>query len=101
MEKKRLVISYDKLTPDLLNALRKKYPNGYEDHVFKVNAPNKEFYAVTLDTEDASYLVKVNVKIDSSMNDFDNDAEDDNGKDSFGTPDDDFDNIADEDQEDD
>jgi len=101
MEKKRLVISYDKLTPDLLTALRKKYPNGYEDYVIKVNAPNKEFYAVTLDTEDASYLVKVNVKIDSGMDNFDNDTEDTNGNDSLGTPDDDFDDIADDDQEDD
>lgn len=74
MERKRLVISYSNVTPEVLEAIRKKYPLGYSNHVIKVNTRGDEFfYAITVDTEDASYLVKVPVKIDSkgSINDDD------------------------------
>jgi hypothetical protein len=64
--KRKLVISFVNLSDELLDTFKKKYPLGYHDHVIKVNAPNdKVFYAVTLDTADASYLVKVDVKIDT------------------------------------
>lgn len=75
MERKRLVISYSNVTPEVLEAIRKKYPLGYSNHVIKVNTRGDEFfYAITVDTEDASYLVKVPVKIDSkgSIHDEDN-----------------------------
>lgn len=64
--KKRLIVSYHNLSPELLDLFKKKYPTGYLEYVMKINAPNdKVYYAVTLDTPDASYLVKVDVKIDS------------------------------------
>jgi len=64
--KKRLIVSYHNLSPELLDLFKKKYPGGYLEYVMKINAPNdKVFYAVTLDTPDASYLVKVDVKIDT------------------------------------
>jgi len=75
MERKRLVISYSNASPELIEAIRKKYPLGYSNHVIKVKTRGDEFfYAITIDTEDASYLVKVPVKIDSkgSLNDDDN-----------------------------
>lgn len=75
MEKKRLVISYNNVSPEVLEAIRLKYPLGYSNHVIKVKTRGDEFfYAITVDTADASYLVKVPVKIDTkgNINDDDN-----------------------------
>lgn len=85
MERKRLVISYSNVSPEVLEAIRKKYPLGYTNHVIKVKTKGDEFfYAITVDTEEASYLVKVPVKIDSkgSVNDDDNLDDDHDDKDS-------------------
>lgn len=69
MNKKRLVVSYSNVTPEVLEAIRKKYPLGYSNHVIKVKTKGDDFfYAITVDTEDASYLIKVPVKIDSKAN---------------------------------
>ena len=66
--KKRAVISYENMSQELLDAFKEKYPHGYADYlgdIFKVDKPDgTSFYAVTLDTEDATYLVKIKVKID-------------------------------------
>ena len=64
--KKRVVTSLEKLTPELLEALKARYPYGFTDHMIRIDKPTGEFfYAVTLETEDTIYLVKVNVKIDT------------------------------------
>ena len=66
-QKKRIVVSFENLTPDVLQAIMKKYPQGYANHVFKVTLPNNNFFhAITVDTDDASYLVKVKVKLDKA-----------------------------------
>lgn len=98
MDKKKLVISYKNLTPELLALVKKKYPFGYQDHVIKVTKPNNEFfYAITLDTEDASYLIKVNVKIDTKPKDEDDEKGFFSDSDNIGTDDDTFpDDIEDE-----
>jgi len=63
--KKKIVVNYENLQPEVLQAIMKKYPNGYANHVIKVTLPNKNtFHAITVDTDDASYLVKVKVKLD-------------------------------------
>lgn len=64
--KKRVVTSYSNLAPELQNAFKEKYPFGYTDYMIRIDKPNGDFfYGVRLETEDASYLVKVNVKIDN------------------------------------
>jgi hypothetical protein len=108
MEKKRLVVSYQNLTDELLDALKKRYPGGYGDNVIKVTLPNdKVFYAVTLDTADASYLVKVDVKIDSVGEEHDEKGFEEeeefssNNNDeaaTFGATDEEFENIPDSDE---
>jgi hypothetical protein len=66
--KKKLVVSYKNLSPELVALLKETYPKGYSDYLIKVNKGNGEFfYAITLDTEAADYLVKVDVKIDSEI----------------------------------
>ena len=64
--KKRLVISYKNCSEDVLRAIKEKYPFGYGDSIIKVDKPNGDFFhAITVELEDISYLVKVNVKIDN------------------------------------
>jgi hypothetical protein len=91
MEKRKLVISYKNLTPELLALLKQKYPYGYHNHVIKVTKPNNDFFhAITLDTEDASYLVKVNVKIDTKPKDEDEEKGFFSDSDDIGTDEDTF-----------
>jgi hypothetical protein len=91
MEKRKLVVNYKNLTPDLIDLLKQKYPNGFLNHVIKVTKPNNEFFhAITLDTEDASYLIKVNVKIDTKPKDDDDEKGFFSDSDDIGTDDDTF-----------
>ncbi len=66
--KKRAVISYDNMSPELQAAFKEKYPRGYADYMgdlFKVDKPDGTFfYAVEVDIPDAVYLVKIDVDID-------------------------------------
>ena len=66
--KRRAVISYANLGPELMAAFKEKYPRGYADYmgdIFKVDKPDGTFfYAISLDVPDAIYLVKIDVKID-------------------------------------
>jgi len=66
--KKKLVVSYKNLTPEVLELVKEKYPKGYSDYLIKVNKGDGQFfYAITLDTEAVDYLIKVDVKIDSEI----------------------------------
>ncbi len=66
MDKKRLVVSYSNVSAEVLEAIKNKYPLGFSNHVIKVKTRGDDFfYAITVDTDDASYLVKVPVKIDT------------------------------------
>ena len=75
--KKRHVVSYEKMSghPDLAAAFQEKYPKGFSDYpkgfsdyltdLVKYPKPDGTFfYAVTVETVDAIYLVKINVKTD-------------------------------------
>ncbi len=69
-KKKRVIIHISNIPCEVLDALREKYPDGYMNHIFKVTKPNNEFFhAVTVDMKDASYLIKVDVKIDNITED--------------------------------
>lgn len=81
---KRVIVDFKKLTPEILALLVEKYPDGYdEDQIvtFK-NAQNELIEAVEVTTEDTKYLVKVSVKLELTMENYDEDdyedfAEDD------------------------
>ena len=63
--KKRILTSYEKLTDELLELFMQTYPSGYGDAVVPITKPNGgSIYVVRLETEDVSYLVRVEVKID-------------------------------------
>ena len=74
--KKRILTSYDKLSDELLELFAQTYPHGYRDAVVPVTKPNGEtIYAVRIETDEVSYLVRVEVKIDAA-GDFDEDEND-------------------------
>jgi hypothetical protein len=73
MEKKKLIVDYKNLTTEVKEAILKKYPLGWVNHMIKVRTVGDAFfYAITVDTNEASYLIKVPVKIDTKS-DKDND----------------------------
>ena len=81
---KRVIVDFKKLTPEILALLVEKYPDGYdEDQIISFkNAQNELIEAVEVTTEDTKYLVKVSVKLELTMENYDEDdyedfAEDD------------------------
>lgn len=65
VDKKRLIISYKNITPEIMNAIREQYPEGYLHYIKKIDTgANSFFHAITVETEDTIYLVKIDVKID-------------------------------------
>jgi hypothetical protein len=64
--RKKLIINYANVSPEIMEAIRKKYPLGWINHTIKIPQPNGTFFfAITIDTEEISYLIKVPVKIDT------------------------------------
>jgi hypothetical protein len=66
--KRRAVVSYANLSPELLNIIKEKYPRGYVDYmdeIMKISKPDGAFFhAIKIETPGAIYLVKIDVKID-------------------------------------
>jgi hypothetical protein len=99
--KKRAVISYENMSPELAEAFKEKYPHGYADYmgdIFKVVKPDGTFFhAVSVEIPDAIYLVKIKVKVDDYedvqnglFKDDNDDDDDDSGDDGFPASDEDF-----------
>ena len=67
-QKKRAVVSYANMSPELAAAFKEKYPKGYADYmgdILKIDKPDGTFfYAISLEIPDAIYLIKIDVKID-------------------------------------
>ena len=94
--KKRLVVSFNNLSLDLQEQVKALYPLGYTDAMMRIDKPNGDFFfTVPFETDDTSYLVKIDVKIDEV-------GADDDDKDFYG--DDDLkgaDELANDDSEED
>ena len=71
---KRIIVDYKKLTPNLLELLTNKYPDGYgdDDIITFENHKNEIIEAVEIKTSEAIYLVKVSSKLHYTMTNFDN-----------------------------
>ncbi|MBR5856319.1 MAG: hypothetical protein IKY70_03500 [Bacteroidales bacterium] len=89
-QKKRAVVSYANMSPELAAAFKEKYPRGYADYmgdIFKVDKPDGSFfYAISLEIPEAIYLIKIDVKIDD-YDDVENDIFGDGEADSDGATD--------------
>jgi hypothetical protein len=80
-QKKRLLISYEKLPKEVVEVFRSKYPQGIDDvdddDILTVNSPKGEtFQAVRLEMDSAIYLIKVKT-IEKSFVALDDEDEDD------------------------
>lgn len=70
--KKRIVTSFHNLPAELQEAVKEFYPLGFTDAMMRIDKPNGDFfYAVPYETEEVSYLVKIDVKIDDKVHEED------------------------------
>jgi len=61
--KKRLMISYEKLPPEVMDVIRTKYPYGYNHDLKEVKGiDNKKFFVLPIELPDVIYLVKVDLR---------------------------------------
>lgn len=89
-DKKRVIVDYKNVTPEILELFTDRYPYGYEDEdiiKFK-NARGENVSAVPFETKDTKYLIKVSVEMDRKIEAFlDDDEDDDTTTDEDITPD--------------
>ena len=68
--KKRHIVSYENMSPELAEAFAQKYPNGFSDYLGDLNKYPKPdgtcFYAVCIEIPEAIYLVKIKVRVDDA-----------------------------------
>ncbi len=66
---KRIIVDYKKLTPEILNLLVKKFPDGYgiRDIVKFTNHKGRYVEAVEVATKNTMYLVKISNELVDSM----------------------------------
>lgn len=74
---KRVIVDFKKLTPEILNLLVEKYPDGYgiRDVIHFTNHKGQYIDAVEVKTEDTVYLVKISDQLADSMESFDIDED--------------------------
>ena len=67
--RKRHIISYENMSPELAAAFAEKYPKGFNDYLPDLNKYMKPdgtpFYAVLIEMPEDIYLVKIKVQIDN------------------------------------
>ena len=72
--KKRIVTSINNLTPEQLEEVKALYPKGFSEVMSRIDKPNGDFfYVVPYETEETSYLLKIDVKIDENADEVDDD----------------------------
>lgn len=60
VSKKRVIKSLENLSEDLRDLMRDQYPNGYEGSITRItNAKKEPIFVFPLETDDATYLIKV------------------------------------------
>jgi DNA-directed RNA polymerase subunit delta len=58
--KKRIIKSYEQLSEDMVERLKEKYPDGYEDRTITFTNPRGEIeVAIPFETEEIYYLIKL------------------------------------------
>ncbi len=79
--KKRLVTSFNNLSSELQESVKLAFPLGFSEAMMRIDKPNGDFfYAVSFETEEIDYLVKIDVKVDEKSGDDDKDLFGDNLK---------------------
>lgn len=77
--KKRVIVDFKKLTPEVLKLLVEKYPDGYdEDQIITFrNSQGERIEAVEVSTDDTKFLVKISAKLEKTMANYEEDDFDD------------------------
>lgn len=72
---KRVIVDYKKLTPEILNLLVEKFPDGYgiRDIVHFTNHKGHYVDAVEVKTDDTVFLVKISDELVDSMGNHEDD----------------------------
>ena len=98
---KRVIVDYSKLTSDILDLLVAKFPNGYKynDIITFKNAQGETIKAVEVTAGDTMYLVKISLKLEETMEEYD--ADEDNFDEVHDADESEADEIADEETEED
>jgi hypothetical protein len=75
---KNIIVDYKKLTPEILNLLVEKFPDGYgiRDIIKFTNHKGQYIEAVEVSTEDTKYLVKISDELVDSMEAHEEDEDD-------------------------
>lgn len=76
---KRIIVDYKKLTPEILNLLVEKFPDGYgiRDIIKFTNPKGQYVEAVEVRTEDTIYLVKISDELVDTMDRYEEDEDED------------------------
>ena len=84
--KKRVIVDFRNITPEILDMFTDRYPYGYDDEdVIKFkNAKGEMVRAVPFETKDTKYLVKVSVEMDAKIEAFLDDDEQSDTSDGAG-----------------
>lgn len=102
VSKKKVIKSLENLSEDLKDLIHEQYPNGYEASITRItNAKKEPIFVFPLETEDATYLIKVPVTknsegeydVESSKTEKEFDNSDDAGPD-FNNNEDDFESTS-------
>ncbi|SNR15786.1 hypothetical protein [Tenacibaculum jejuense] len=72
---KRVIVTYEKLTTNILDLLVEKYPYGYDfdDIISFKNAKGETVKAVEVIANDTTYLVKISSQLEKKMEDYSDD----------------------------
>jgi len=75
----RIIVDHKKLTPEILNLLVEKFPDGYgiRDIIKFTNHKGQYIEAVEVKTEETTYLVKISDQLANTMVNFDEDFPED------------------------
>lgn len=75
----RIIVDYKKLTPEILNLLVEKFPDGYgiRDVIKFTNPKGQYVEAVEVRTDDTIYLVKISDELVDSMDKYEEEDEED------------------------
>ncbi len=73
--RKRIIVDFKKLTPEILALVVEKFPDGYDysDIISFKNAQNELVKAVEIITDDTKYLVKVSERLEKVIETYDED----------------------------
>ena len=69
---KKIIVGFEKLTPNILNLFLERYPDGYGDNdiiEFK-NGTGETIQAVELKSEDTVYLIKIGKKMSQIIQEY-------------------------------